>query len=116
MASLARRVFSALYSKPLIVVTNTITGVVSISIGDVLQQSLEQGLPGKVWKLNSWTADTIMGDFNYDKQRTSILYKMIYIRLSIKMLLFFNYKHREYDDGRSLFQLIWSLLVYVFGS
>ena len=36
-----RRLIQKLYSKPYLIGTNTVTGVISISIGDVLQQNLE---------------------------------------------------------------------------
>lgn len=40
----AKNLVNKLYSKPYLLLTNTATGVVSISIGDVLQQNLEHAL------------------------------------------------------------------------
>lgn len=69
-----KRIVNKLYSKPYLLFTNTISGVISISIGDYLQQNLEHN-----WE-NSKKFDTVLVEdfdkkinepFVWDSKRTS---------------------------------------------
>ena len=68
-----KRLLDKLYSKPFLLVTNTVTGVVSISIGDVLQQNLEHAWAGHQEKSESQKVST--SELVWDSKRTSELLK-----------------------------------------
>lgn len=70
MIAWSKQLVSKLYLKPYLVVTNTITGVISISIGDVLQQSLEHQYSAKNQR-NCKENVEHKSDFCWDSTRTS---------------------------------------------
>lgn len=74
--SLIAQIINRLYHRPYLLMTNTVTGVLSISIGDVLQQNLENH-----WTNNNKNFDNVIGDeqnstkrFQWDQKRTSLLF------------------------------------------
>lgn len=66
----AKRLVNKLYSRPYLIITNTVTGVISISIGDVLQQNLEH-----YWSHHQKQQDANTSDrpFEWNLTRTSIV-------------------------------------------
>lgn len=65
-----KRLINRLYSRPYLLFTNTVTGVISISIGDVLQQNLEHH-----WSNHSKQKNANEDDqpFEWNRTRTSII-------------------------------------------
>ncbi|KAF7494166.1 Mpv17-like protein 2 [Sarcoptes scabiei] len=82
--SLIAQIINRLYHRPYLLMTNTVTGVLSISIGDVLQQNLENH-----WTNNNKNFDNVIGDeqnstkrFQWDQKRTrNMMFAGVYFSL-----------------------------------
>lgn len=96
--SLIAQIINRLYHRPYLLMTNTVTGVLSISIGDVLQQNLENH-----WTNNNKNFDNVIGDeqnstkrFQWDQKRTSLLFLN-------NGIFFFNFNFNQSPKGNMMF-------------
>ena len=98
------RIGKRLYSPKYLIITNSVTGIISVSIGDSIQQFIEFKVE------NQLKQNDDQKQFELNKRRNCQLF-------SVKTIIdyFFYNKISEYDVRRYLFRSFRSRLVYISG-